>query len=378
MVISVFIGQFVILKTKKMNILSSAAKQDILLPNTKITTATDTECRTPIISTDGGEEDQNVFSTKRRKVVIVGAGAVGSTFAYALAQSGLADEIALIDKNRDLAQGQVLDLAHGQPFFPTVTIHMGDPPDYADAQLVVITAGAAQRSGETRLDLQKKNAAVVRSIVSDVVGQNSSAVMLIVTNPVDVMTYVAIQCAGWNRGRVFGSGTVLDSARLRYLLSAHCGVDVHNVHGHILGEHGDSEFAAWSMANVAGMQIDSYRAACGHCTDWPAERDRIEQQVRESAYHIIDYKGTTSFGVGIALVRIAGAVLRSQHSVLAVSTLLDGEYGIQDVCLSVPCIVSQQGVERIIESALPEHEMAALVASAAALKRAIGKLDVEA
>jgi L-lactate dehydrogenase len=180
-------------------------------------------------------------SMNRRKAVVVGGGAVGATYAYALAQSGLADEIALIDQNESLARGQVLDLVHGQPFFPTVSIHVGDPSDYEDAQLIILTAGAAQRSQETRLQLLQKNAAVVRTVVAEALGQNSSAVMLVVTNPVDVMTCVALRCTGWEKYRVIGSGTVLDSARLRHLLSTHCGIDVHNVHGYILGEHGDTE-----------------------------------------------------------------------------------------------------------------------------------------
>jgi L-lactate dehydrogenase len=201
-------------------------------------------------------------------------------------------------------------------------------------------------------------------------------VLLVVTNPVDVMTYVALQYTGWDRRRVIGSGTVLDSARLRHLLSIHCGVDSHNVHGYVLGEHGDSEFVAWSMTHVAGMQIDAFCPICGHCADWEAERNRIQQAVRDSAYHIIDYKGTTSFAVGLALVRIAGAILREQNSVLTVSTLLDDEFGLQDVCLSVPCLVSGQGVERIIESTLPEREQAALSASAAVLQKATKELGL--
>ncbi|NTW49319.1 MAG: NAD(P)-binding protein, partial [Chlorobiales bacterium] len=228
-------------------------------------------------------------SVNRRKVSVVGAGAVGSTFAYALAQSGLADEIVLIDSNEHLAQGQVLDLVHGEPFFPTVSIRLGTPSDYADAQIIVVTAGAAQRPGETRLQLLQKNAAVVRSITTDILNQNSPAVLLIVSNPVDVMTYVALKHTGWDRSRVIGSGTVLDSARLRHLVSLHLGIDVHNVHGYILGEHGDTEFAAWSMTHVAGVQIDRYCTLSGRSTDWPEERLRIEQEVRNSAYHIIDY-----------------------------------------------------------------------------------------
>ncbi|HOT92089.1 MAG TPA: L-lactate dehydrogenase [Anaerolineae bacterium] len=313
--------------------------------------------------------------THRRKVVIVGAGAVGATFAYALAQSGLSDEIALIDRNEDLVRGQVLDLAHGQPFFPTVHIRAGSPADYADARLIVLTAGVAQRPGETRLQLLQKNAAVVRAVATDIMAQNSTAVLLVVTNPVDVMTYVALRYMGWERGRVIGSGTVLDSARLRHLLSTHCEVDIHNVHGYVLGEHGDSEFVAWSMTHVAGMPIDAFCPVCGRCANWEAERDRIQQEVRDSAYHIIGYKGATSFAVGLALVRIAGTVLRGENSVLTVSTLLDGEFGLRDVCLSIPCLVSAHGVSRIIESALPEREQAALLASAAVLREAIEQLE---
>ncbi len=317
-----------------------------------------------------------ICSMNRRKVVVVGAGAVGSTFAYALAQSGVADEIKLIDKNEKLVEGQVLDLVHGQSFFPTVSIDVGSPSDYADAQVIVLTAGAAQRPGETRLQLVHKNAAVVRAVVTEVLSHRSSAVMVVVTNPVDVMTYVALKGTGWERGRVIGSGTVLDSARLRHLISVHSGVDVHNVHGYILGEHGDTEFAAWSMTNVAGMQIDAYCPICGQCADWAAKRSRIEQEVRDSAYHIIDYKGATCFAVGLALVRITGAILRAQSSVLTVSTMLTGEFRLHDVCLSVPCIVSARGVKKIIESPLPDHEHAALYASAATLKQSIEEIGM--
>jgi L-lactate dehydrogenase len=311
----------------------------------------------------------------KRKVVVVGAGAVGSTFGYALAQSGLADEIVLVDRNQDLARGQVLDLAHGQPFFPSVSIRVGEPLDYADADVIVVTAGAAQKAGETRLALLQRNAAIIRHIVNDAREQNSAAVMIVVSNPVDILTHVALQHSGWDRSRVVGSGTVLDSARLRHLLSQRCGVDVHNVHAYVLGEHGDSEFAAWSMAHVAGVRIDEYCTNCGRCADWLAERAHIEQEVRDSAYHIIDYKGATSFAVGLALVRIVGAILRGQRSVLTVSTLLDGEFGLRDVCLSVPCIVSNGGVERIVQSPLLSDELESLSASASLLKKALGQLD---
>jgi L-lactate dehydrogenase len=314
------------------------------------------------------------YSEQLRKVVIVGAGSVGATYCYALAQSGLADEIVLIDRNEDLVRGQVLDLVHGQPFFPTVIIRSGSDADYSDAQVVVITAGAAQRPGETRLKLLRKNADIVGGIAENISRHKCKGIMLIVSNPVDVLTYIALKRSGWERGRVIGSGTVLDSARFRHFLSIHCGVDVHNVHAYILGEHGDSEFAAWSMTHVAGINIDEYCPVCGKCSDWKKQRRLIEQQVRESAYHIINYKGSTQFAVGLALVKITGAILRSQNSILTVSILVDGEFGINDVCLSVPCVVSDSGVEKIIESPLTSQELASLSNSANVLRKATGSL----
>lgn len=310
----------------------------------------------------------------KRKVVIVGAGAVGATFGYALAQSGLADEIVLLDKNNELATGQALDLAHGQPFFPSVHIRVGELADYADADVIVVTAGAAQRPGETRLALLQKNAVIIRSIVDDIGAQGSTAVTIMVSNPVDILTHVALKHSGWDRARVFGSGTVLDSARLRYLLSQQCGVNTHNVHAYVLGEHGDSEFVAWSMANIAGVRMDDYCRTCTRCDPWTTERSRIEKEVRDSAYHIIDYKGATSFAVGLALVQIVAAVLRGQRNVLTVSTLLDGEFGLHDVCLSMPCIVSDGGVEKILESALNSDELESLAKSAKFLQAGLESL----
>jgi L-lactate dehydrogenase len=313
---------------------------------------------------------------KARKVVIVGAGAVGSTFAFALAQSGVSDEIALLDANHELAMGQVLDLAHGQAFFPSVQIREAQAADYADARLIVITAGAKQRPGESRLALLQRNVSIIHEIMDDIVRQESPAVVLVVSNPVDILTYVAQQRSGWPRGRIMGSGTVLDSARFRHLLSQHCGVDVHNVHAYILGEHGDSELAAWSMTNMAGMPIEQFCRQCSKCEDGPADRRRIADEVRHSAYHIIGYKGATWFAVGLALTRIAAAILRNQHGVLTVSAVLEGEYNLSGVSLGVPCVVSRKGVERVLEVSLPPDEQSALLKSAAALRELIGELHL--
>ena len=309
-----------------------------------------------------------------RKVVIVGAGAVGSTFAYALAQKSLADEIALIDVNREYAEGQVLDLAHGLPYYPSVDIYVGENEDFADAHVIVITAGAKQAPGESRLDLLQKNSRIIEGLIDEIVSQKSQAIVLIASNPVDVLTHVALQRSGWPKNRVIGSGTVLDSARFRYLLSQHCNVDVGNVHAYILGEHGDSEFAAWSMTHVGGVPIDEYCPMCDGCDDWGVSREGIVKTVRESAYHIINYKGATYFAIGMALTRIVGTILQDQRSVLTVSTLLEGEYGIEDVCLGIPCVVGKDGVHQVIEANLTPEEQGSLQKSAATLKSALKEL----
>jgi L-lactate dehydrogenase len=316
-------------------------------------------------------ENDMDLTWKSRKVVIVGAGAVGSSFAFALAQKGLADEITLLDANHDLAAGQVLDLAHGLPFYPPVQIHVGEKRDYADANIIVITAGAKQNPGETRLNLLQRNTVLIESIVDEIVSENSQAILVIVSNPVDILTYVALKRSGWPKGRVIGSGTVLDSARFRYLISQHCNVDVGNVHAYILGEHGDSEFAAWSMTNVAGIPIDEYCPMCGACEDWSEQLANITREVKESAYHIINYKGATYYAIGMAVVRIVGAILQDQRSVLAVSTLLEGEYGIHDVCLGIPSVVGQNGVEKIVEAPLIAQEQEALEKSARTLQKTL-------
>ncbi|MFA6104588.1 MAG: L-lactate dehydrogenase [Victivallaceae bacterium] len=309
-----------------------------------------------------------------RKVVIVGAGDVGASFAYALLQSGTAESIVLVDARHEQAKGQALDLAHGLPFVPAAVVRAGSPDDYADAAVIVITAGAKQKPGESRLDLLRKNAGILKQIVDEIAARESQAVIVVASNPVDLLTYFALKQTGWTRNRIIGSGTVLDSARFRHLLSMHCGVDVKNVHAYILGEHGDSEVPAWSMTHLAGMSMEDYCPACRKCSDWMRERDMIVAEVRDSAYNIIEAKGSTCYAIGLALVRIVGAILRNEHSVLTVSTLLDGEYGLNDVCLSVPCIVSQSGVERIIEGKLANEEMLALRASAFVIKERLSEL----
>jgi L-lactate dehydrogenase len=313
-----------------------------------------------------------------RKVVIVGAGDVGASFAYALLQSGTAESIVLIDARKEQAEGQALDLAHGLPFVPTTVVRAGSPDDYADAAVIVITAGSKQKPGESRINLLQRNAQILGQIADEITACKSQALIVVTTNPVDALTYAVLKRTGWPRNRIIGSGTVLDTARFRHLLGAHCSVDVRNVHAYILGEHGDSEVPIWSMTHLAGMSMDDYCPACHKCGNWSQERNRIVTEVRDSAYHIIDAKGSTCYAIGLALVRIVGAILRNEHSVLTVSTLLDGEYGLKDVCLSVPCVVSQSGVERIIEGKLADEELQALHASASVINESLVKLAVAA
>lgn len=305
---------------------------------------------------------------KKRKVVVVGAGSVGTTYIYALLQTALASEIILIDIDKQRVRGEVMDLSHGLPFVSPVAIRGGDYEDCEDASLIVVTAGAKQSSGQSRTELIGKNAEIVSSICSEIAKYNSDAVMVMVTNPVDTLTQVALEELKWPRTRIVGSGTVLDTVRFKYMLSEHCRVDARNVHAYILGEHGDSEVAAWSMVHIGGVPLRDYCRKCGRCNAEESFED-ITNRVKDSAYHIIDYKGSTFYAIGMALTRITGAILRDEHSLLTVSTMLQGEYGISDVCLSLPCIVGKDGVENIVEADLSDAEQKALEASARTIRK---------
>ena len=317
------------------------------------------------------------MSKKARKVVVIGAGSVGTTYVYAMMHTGLAGQIVLIDLDKRKVKGEVMDLEQGLAFVQPVEIRSGDYSDCADASLIVITAGAKQVASQSRLELVQRNAGIVRSICQQIKKHDSAAVVLMVTNPVDALTQLALKCLSWPRNRVIGSGTVLDSARFRSMLSQHCGVDARNVHAYVLGEHGDSEVAAWSMTHVAGGSFKDYCIVCQGC-DSTEEHEKIVRRVRDSAYHIIDYKGSTYYAIGLSLTRISEAILRNEHSILTVSVLLEGEYDVNDICLSVPCVVGKSGVERIITARLSEDEQAALEASAQALKKVLDSVPMQA
>jgi L-lactate dehydrogenase len=301
------------------------------------------------------------------RVVIIGAGLVGSTFAYSLMINGIVAEIILIDVNGERLAGEVMDLNHGIAFVRPVLVRQGDYNDCAAADIIVICAGSSQKQGETRIDLLSRNAAIFKDIITRIQSTGAEAMLIIASNPVDIMTYITCKLGGFAPGRVIGSGTVLDSARFRFLLSRHCQVDPSNVHAYIIGEHGDTEVPVWSLANIAGLRFTDYCPVCGkECG--PLPKEAIFKEVKDSAYRIIKAKGATYYAIGLALVEIVESVLRNEYSVLTVSSLLNGEYGLTDVCLSLPSIVSRKGVEKKIMLDLAPEEREGLARSAAALQ----------
>jgi L-lactate dehydrogenase len=320
--------------------------------------------------------NSSLYNSPVHKIAIIGAGKVGTTFAYALILNGLAGEIVLIDVDKERTEGEVMDLSHAVPLSSPVRIWNGDYADCAGANIIVITAGASQRPGETRLDLLKRNTAIFRQILPQVLEYNRSAILLIATNPVDVLSYASWKLSGLDAARVIGSGTVLDTARFRSLISTRFNLDARNVHAFIIGEHGDSEVAVWSSANIAGVPMQDYCRQIGNeiCGD---DRRRITDEVRNAAYEIIKRKGATYYAVGMGLARIVESILRDQNSVLSISSLVPGLYGIKDVYLSLPTVLGQNGVERVLELNLDESEMADLLHSAALMRQVIDQLDIQ-
>jgi L-lactate dehydrogenase len=304
------------------------------------------------------------------RVAVVGTGAVGSTFAFGLLLSGLASEIVLSDANARKAEGEAMDLLHAVPFAHTARVWAGPIADCRGAAVTVIAAGAAQKPGESRIDLVQKNATIFRELVPQVAEANPDGIILVATNPVDVLAYLTYRIAGLPAERVIGSGTILDTARYRMLLADHYGVDPRSVHAHIVGEHGDSEVPVWSSANIAGMPIADFAASAGIGHEDDALR-AIFEGTRDAAYQIIERKGATYYGVAAGLVRIVEAILRDQRTVLSVSSLIADYYGIDDLYLSLPTIVGRRGVERTLRLGLSAEEASGLRRSAAILREAI-------
>ena len=302
-----------------------------------------------------------------RKVAVIGCGFVGSSSAFALMQSGLFSEMVLIDADTKRAEGEAMDISHCISFARTMLIYAGNYDDITDAAIIVITAGANQKPDETRLDLIKKNAAIMKSIVGEIKKRDFGGILLIVSNPVDILTLIALKESGYPSNRVIGSGTVLDTGRFKYLLGEHLDVDSRSVHAFIIGEHGDSELAAWSNARIGGLKVNDFCELRGHFNHEQSMK-KIFENVRNSAYEIIERKHATYYGIAMAVKRICEAIVRNEKSILPVSSLMTGEYGLNDVVLSIPAVVDETGVQKVIPIELNDEELTKLKDSANILK----------
>ncbi len=310
-----------------------------------------------------------------RKVAIIGCGMVGSSAAFSLMESGLFTDILLIDVNRDRAVGEAMDLSHCLPFTRAVEIRAGSYKDLGGYGIIIITAGVAQKPGETRLDCIKSNAAIMRTIVPQITAYNRDGYILTVSNPVDVLTYVCYKLSKRPANMVFGSGTVLDSARLKFSVGRRLNVDPRSVHAFIIGEHGDSELAVWSSANISGIPLDKFcehRGFEGHDDN----RRSLEDSVKNSAYEIIKRKGATYYGIAAALTRICSSIVRDEHSIMPVSAYVSGHYGLDGIYISVPTLIGSGGVEDLIDIPLSDAEQKALERSANTLKNAINSIEI--
>ena len=310
-----------------------------------------------------------------QKAVMIGCGFVGSASVFALMQSGIFSEIALIDANMEKAEGEAMDISHGIPFGGQMKIYAGTYDDVKDAGVVIVTAGANQQPGETRLDLVKKNVGIFKAIIPEIAKRNYEGILLIVANPVDILTKVAQKLSGLPENKVIGSGTVLDTARLKYRLSEHLSVDAKSIHAFIIGEHGDSEIVAWSSANVSGIPLSNFCEMRGHF-EHEASENEIAEKVKNSAYDIIQRKRATYFGVAMAVRRICEVIVKNEKAILPVSTAMHGAYGIKDVVISMPCIVGAEGIETQVPIILNEEEQKKLQESAATLKTIINNLEI--
>lgn len=313
--------------------------------------------------------------TNIRKVVMIGCGFVGAACCFSIMQSGLFSEMVLIDADKAKAEGEALDISHGVPFAKPIKIYAGDYDDIKNASLIIISAGANQKPGETRLDLVKKNISIFKSIIPEIKKRDFKGILLIVANPVDILTTVAIKLSELPENRVIGSGTVLDTARLKYELGNHLNVDSRSVHAFIIGEHGDSEIAAWSSANVSGVPLHKFCEMRGYC-DHEKNMKKIALDVKNSAYEIIEKKKATYFGVAMAVKRICEAIIRDEKSILPISSMMHGQYGIEGISLSMPAIVGKDGIETHIPIQLNEEEISKLHDSAKTLQDILNQNEI--
>ncbi len=304
----------------------------------------------------------------KNKITIVGAGYVGSTIAYAVMNRGFASRISLVDIDREKAEGEAMDLNHGAPFVKPVKVTSGGYDECKNSDVVVVTAGASQDPGESRIDLVHKNTDIFKDIIPRITQRTTDAKILVVTNPVDILTYVAEEISGLPRGQVLGSGTVLDTSRLRYLIGDHCNINTSNVHGYVIGEHGDREVVTWSLTNFGGVPFDKYCSNCSKNCNRDLFKEETSESVKNAAYEVIDRKGATNYAVGLAVSRILEAIIRDERTMLTVSTVLTGQYGLRDVALSLPSIVGNRGVEEVLTHDLSSGEEEKLVESGEELR----------
>ncbi len=301
------------------------------------------------------------------KGAIVGAGFVGTTFAYSLSISSLVSQIVLIDADKARAEGEAMDLSHGVPFIEPVEIQAGEYSDCTDADIIVVTAGAARKPGQTRLELASDNFRLMKDVIPQITKHTQECILLMVTNPLDVMTYAALKLSNYPNTKVIGSGTVLDSARLRHSLGEYLGVDARNVHAYIIGEHGDSEVPVWSLASVAGIRLKEYCPLCS-IPYKPSIFDELFLEVRDAGKKIIEKKSRTNYSIGLSLTRIVESIVRDENSILTVSCFLENYKGVESVCLSVPAVVNREGIKRIIDLPLDSSEEAAFKKSAEVMR----------
>lgn len=309
------------------------------------------------------------------KIAIIGAGSVGATFAYSLLIRGLASRIVIIDIHKERAEGEVMDLNHGLAFVRPVEIWTGNYSECRDADLIAIAVDKGQKIEQSRLDLAEGNFEIMKQVISEIKKYNKECILLIVTNPLDVMTYVALKLSGFPKNRVIGSGTTLDTARLRYLLAEHLRVDPRNVHAYIIGEHGDSEVPVWSLANIAGIKLKEYCPICKIPYDTQAFNN-LFLKVRNAGYEIINRKGRTYYAVALAMTRIAESILRNENAILTVSTFLENYYGVGDICLSVPAILNRGGVRELVKLPLDKKEIEDFQKSAEIVKKVANSLTL--
>ncbi|HQA58238.1 MAG TPA: L-lactate dehydrogenase [Acetivibrio sp.] len=309
----------------------------------------------------------------KSKVAIIGSGFVGSSIAFAMALKQTVNEIVLIDVNKEKAMGEAMDISHGLPFMGQMSIYSGDYSDVKDCDVIVVTAGANRKPGETRLDLAKKNVSIAKSITTEVMKYYNHGVILVVSNPVDIITYMIQKWSGLPNGKVMGSGTVLDSIRFRYLLSEKLNVDVKNIHGYIIGEHGDSQLPLWSATHVAGKDINEY-CISPNSPFTEADKPIIAEEVKKAGATIIKNKGATYYAIAVTVDSIIETLLKNQNTIRTVGSVINGPYGIHDVAISLPSIVNSEGVQEVLELNLTDEERVALMASVAQVKSVLDEV----